>query len=386
MMHAPMTDAELDYIETCRRFADEVIAPAVRRYDELNRFPAEIHETAAKWGLSYAGFDPEHGGRGLSHLTLAHAGLEMAQVCAPITFTLAFDLGSLRPVLIAGSTEQRQRWVTDLIARGGHASWCMTEPDSSGSDLLSMATRATRVDGGWVLEGHKCMVGMGTVAEVFFVLAEAFDGDRHIGPTIFAVPRGPGVEVDPNPPKIGFRCLPTPDIKFRGARVGDDAVIGGVGRGLSVLLDSLAYMRLGGGVVILGIVRGALLEVAPWLAERRVYGDRRLGDESHVQVTVGRLLARLKAAESLLFECAAALDAGDAPVESLTALKLVAADLAIDATSAAAQLWGWRGVREDYDATKRLRDARQTSIYEGTSEVLAMNLYRTWADALEDAP
>lgn len=385
-MSRPLTDAEQAYVDTCRRFAHEVIAPQARLWDAENRFPDAVHEAAEAWGITRAGFAPEDGGLGLSHLAMAHAGHAMARVCAPTTFTLAFDLGALRPVIVAGTPSQRQRLVRDLLAAGGHASWCMTEPHLSGSNLLRFDTRAERRDDGWVLEGDKCMVGMGTEARVFFVLAEAFDGETRLGPTIFAVPRGPGVEVSPNPPKIGFRCLPTPDVVFRGARVDDEAVIGGVGRGLPVLLDSLDYMRLGGAVVILGLARGALDDLGPWLDDREVYGGQRLGDTSHVQITVGRLLARLQAAEALLWQAAEDLDAGRPTATTLAAVKLVAADLALECTQTASQLWGWRGLREDHTATRRLRDARQTSIYEGTSEVQAMNVYRSWAQerAAED--
>ncbi|MCK6551911.1 acyl-CoA/acyl-ACP dehydrogenase [Myxococcota bacterium] len=381
MSRRVLSREERTFVDDCRRFARDVIAPDVRRWDEANTFPVDVHVEAAKWRIPYAGFAIEDGGRGLSHRALAEAGLEMARVCAPTTFTLAFDHGSLRPVIVGGTAAQRQRWVRDLIARGGHASWCMTEPRRSGSNLLAIDARAERVTGGWVIDAEKCMVGMGTVAEVFFVFAEAFDGGRRLGPTIFAVPRAAGVEVSANPPKIGFRCLPTPDVVLKSVFVDDDAVIGRPGGGLPVLLDSLDYMRLGGGVVILGIVRGALDDLAPWLEERELYGDQRLGDTSHVQITIGRLLARLTAAEGLLFEAAEALDDGRPCRELLTSVKILAADLAIETTHTAAQLWGWRGVREDYSATKRLRDARQTSIYEGTTEVLAMNLYRSWAAA-----
>jgi alkylation response protein AidB-like acyl-CoA dehydrogenase len=376
-----MTDDDRAFVEDCRRFAADVLAPNTRRWDEANAFPVEAHDEARRRGIAYAGLPRELGGRGVSHEGLVRGGLEMARVCAPATFTLAFPHGSLRPLLVAGTTAQRDRWVRDLVADGGHASWCMTEPDRAGSNLLSIGARAVRVDGGFRIDGHKVMVGMGTVARVFFVLTEAWDGDRRLGPTIFAVPRGPGVHVGENPPKIGFRCLPTPDVRFEGVVVPPDAVVGGVGGGVPVLLDSLDTMRLGGGVVILGLVKGALDDARPWLHEREIYGGQRLSDASHVQILLGRLLGRLEAAEALLIAVARDLDAGRRVGRQLAALKLVASDLAIEATSEVAQLWGWRGVREDHSATRRLRDARQTSIYEGTNEVLAMNLFRAWSDA-----
>ena len=376
-----MTLSPDDYIARCRRFAREVILPHRDRHDADRSFPTAVHEAAHAAGLIHVGFPPEHGGAGLSHRTMVLGGLEMARVCAPITFTLAFNHGALRPAMIAGTDAQRQRLVTDLLAAGGYASWCMTEPDVAGSNLLAIRTRAVRVPGGWELTGHKCMVGMGTQASVFFVLADAVDSGQRLGPTLFAVPRGPGVTVGENTHKLGFRCLPTPDVIFDGAPLTDDAIIGQPGGGVPVLLDSLDYMRLGGGVVTLGLALGALDDVRPWLADREVYGGARLGDESYVQVTVGRLLARVDAVRGLLLQVADALDAGRPCAREASALKLLAADLALDATSQATQLHGWRGIDGRYPAEKRLRDARQTSIYEGTSEIQAMNLFRTWASA-----
>ncbi len=368
-----------DYVARCERFAVDVIAGSWRADDAANAFPAEVHRAARAAGLLDAGFAVELGGQGLSHRELAEGGLAMARVCAPTTFTMGFNHGALRPVLAAGTEEQQRRFVADVLARGGYASWCMTEPAVSGTNLLAIQTRDERVAGGWAVTGHKCMTGNGTASELYLVLANAWDAGQPLGPTIFAVPRGPGVAVGDNTDKLGFRCLPTPDVVFDGAHVDEGSVIGGVGGGFPVLLDSLDYMRFGGGIVVLGLAEGALLDVLPWLDERETWGGVRLADESHVQVTLGRLLARLRAAKGLLMGVADALDAGAPCSEDAAALKLLAADLAIDATAAVMQLFGWRGIDGRFAAQKRFRDARQTSIYEGTSEVQAMNLFRAWA-------
>lgn len=367
------------YAARCEQFATEVIADCWRADDAANAFPAAVHAAAREAGLLDAGFAPELGGQGVSHRELAAGGLAMARVCAPTTFTMGFNHGALRPVLAAGTEAQRGRFVAEVLARGGYASWCMTEPGVSGTNLLGIETRAVRSADGWVLTGHKCMVGNGTASELYFVLADAWEAGQRLGPTIFAVPRGDGVEVGENTDKLGFRCLPTPDVRLSGAVVDDECVIGGVGGGFPVLLDSLDYMRFGGGVVVLGLAEGALLDVLPWLDERETWGGVRLADESHVQVTLGRLLARLRAAKGLLMRVADALDAGAPCSEDAAALKLLAADVAIDATAAVMQLFGWRGIDGRFAAQKRFRDARQTSIYEGTSEVQAMNLFRVWA-------
>jgi alkylation response protein AidB-like acyl-CoA dehydrogenase len=368
------------YVARCAAFATEVIAPNFRRYDEDNAFPALIHEAARVKGILNVALPRDLGGQGLGFLTMARGGRLMARVCAPATFTLGFNHGSLRPVLWAGSDGQKDRFVRRLLARGGYASWCMTEQDVSGSNLMAVRTRAERTSAGWVITGDKCMTGNGAVASVFLVLADAWDGDRRLGPTIFAVekdesPSG-SVVVSANTDKLGFRCLTTVEVSFRAVEVDDGCVIGAVGEGLPVLVDSLDFMRFGGGVVILGLVEGALLDLMPWLEDREIYGGLRLVDDSHMQVVLGRLVAEAIALEGLLERVAIALDEGRPVSREANALKLLGADLALRATAEVMQAWGWRGIDGRFDAQKRFRDARQTSIYEGTNEVLAMNQFR----------
>lgn len=379
-----------DYVARCGVFAREVIAPLYRRYDAENVFPAAIHDEARARGLLNAAFPTDLGGQGLSFSTLARGGRLMARVCAPTTFSMGFNHGSLRPVMYCGTSEQRQVFVRDLLARGGYASWCMTEAGVSGSNLMGITTRAERTARGWVITGDKVMTGNGAVADLFFVLADAWDGGRRFGPTVFAVPRGEGVVVSDNHDKLGFRCLTTVDVSCRAVEVPDTHVIGEVGGGLPVIVDSLDFMRFGGGIVILGLIEGALLDVLPWLEEREVYGGVRLVDDSHVQITYGRLLAEARAVERLLFDVADALDEGrPVPTETAT-LKLLGSDLALRVTATAMETWGWRGVDGRFDAQKRFRDARQTSIYEGTNDILAMNVFRAFlreqrANRVDDA-
>lgn len=368
-----MTDA--DYVAACERFARDVLAPRVTTLDQAAVFAADAHKLAESARLRHAGLPKSVGGMGVTHRALVAGGIQLAVVCAPTAFSLGFNHGTLRPLLQSG----RHDHVKSLVERGTLVSWCMTEPNVSGSNLLGVRTRADRVPGGWRLNGHKCMVGNGTAAGLFLVLAQAFDDGDALGPTLLSVPVSEGVEVGENTQKLGFRCLPTPDVHFHNVFVPSSEVLGTPGGGLPLLLDSLDYMRLGGGIVTVGLSRGALGDVLPWLREREVYGGRRLVDESYVQVTLGRLLARLRAVETLLYTVADALDAGRSATQDAAALKLLGADLAINTTDTTVQLMGWRGIDARWPAEKRQRDARQAAIYEGTSEVQAMNLFRAWS-------
>ena len=366
----------LAWKETCRAFAQEVIAPRARRYDQENAHPAEVVALARQRGLMDVAFPVELGGRGLSLLHVAVGGEELAAACAPTAFVLGFNHGALRPLVQAGTPEQRQVFVRDLLRQGGHASLCLTEPEAAGSNLLQVRTVAREREGGWALSGEKCMVGNGTVAGLFLVLAETEDRQgRRRGPSFFAVPRGPGVEVGPNTDKLGFRCVTTPTVRFQEAALGPEHLVGGVGQAEAVLLDTLDFIRFGGAAVILGIVVGGLRELVPWLEERRV-GDEPLVGKGDVQQALGQLLAEVQAVRGLMWRAARLLDQGqDCALETASA-KLLASELAVRASGQFVQWLGWRGVDAAWPAEKRLRDARATTIYEGTSQVQRLNLAR----------
>lgn len=376
-MWATLSPELLTLKERCRAFARDVIAPARDRHDRDNTHPADVLAAAHEHGLMDLAMPTELGGQGLSLLHVAVAGEELAAACAPTAFVMGFNHGALRPIVRAGTPEQRQRLVKELLARRGHASLCMTEPQGSGSNLLQVRATARAVDGGYRLSGEKCMVGNGTVSELFLVLAEAEDArGRRRGLTFFAVTRGPGVEVGENIDKVGFRCLTTPTIRFRDVVVAEEDVIGGVGEAEAVLLDTLDYMRLGGAPVILGLTVGGLRDVLPWLEERRVAPDDALITKGEVQQLLGGIMAEVQAVRGLMWRAAELVDRGQPCSLETASTKLLASELAVRATHEFVQLMGWRGLDARWPAVKRWRDARATTIYEGTSEVQRLNLGR----------
>jgi alkylation response protein AidB-like acyl-CoA dehydrogenase len=377
-----LTELEREWKARCRRFADEVIAPHALEYDAQNAFPRAVHEAAYAAGLMNVGFAEELGGLGYSHRALAVGGEELAAACAPTAFTMGFNHGALRPVLAAGTSEQRQVFVRDLLARRGYASLCMTEPAASGSNLLALATRALRSERGWVLSGTKCMVGNGCDASLYVVMANAIVDGRAQGLSFFVVPRGEGVEVSENVDKVGFRCLTTPTIQFQGVEVPHEHLLGAPGDAEAILADALDYMRFGGGSVILGLVVGALRSVLPWIEDRKlVYGEP-LALKSHVQLLLGELYTELRLTRLQLWHAAEKLDRGERASLETAMVKLAASRLAVRATNEIIQLFGWRGVVQDYGLAKRARDARVTTIYEGTSEIQLLNIYRELRESL----
>jgi len=381
MMWDQLTDDERAWKARCRAFAADVIAPRAAAHDRGNTFAADVHDAAHAAGLMNVCIPAALGGQGAGHRFLAVGGEELAAACAPIAFSLGFNHGALRPIIAFGSEPQR-RLVRELVADRGYASICMTEAASSGSSLARIRSRAVRRGDRWVLTAAKQMIGNGTVARLYVVLASAIVDGHDRGPTFFIVPRGPGVRVGENPEKIGFRALPTPPVDFEAVEVPDEQRIGAIGGAEAVLVDSLDFMRFGGGCVLLGLVTGALREVMPWL-ESRVVGDgETLVEKSHVQLLLGDLFGELRALRALLWQTAEQLDAGRRCSIETAIVKLRASRLAERATSEIAQLLGWRGIDAAYGAEKRMRDARVTTVYEGTTEVQRLNLFAELRRAL----
>ncbi len=372
-----LTPEERQWKQTCRTFAAEVIEPEFRRYDRDNCFPRTIVDSAHDAGLMNVGFARALGGRGLSHRSMVVGGEELAAVCSPTAFAMGFNHGALQPILHAGTDDQKQRLVRDLIFRRGNAAICLTEAATSGSNLMGLHCRATRNGSGWLLSGSKVMVGNGCDADLFVVLADAVGH----GLTFFAVPRGPRVQVGPNTDKLGFRCVTTPTVSFEEVEVPDDDRIGEIGGAEKILLRTLDYIRFGGSAVILGIVVGALREALPWLSDRRVGLGEPLITKSHVQLELAEIYTGIRSVRHLMWRAADLLDQGARCSLETSMAKLSASRLAVAATNTLLQMYGWRGIDNQYGIHKRLRDARVTTIYEGTSELQLLNIFRELSQA-----
>jgi alkylation response protein AidB-like acyl-CoA dehydrogenase len=377
-----LTDSEREWREKCRVFAREVIEPNYREYDESNSFPEKIYSAAHAQDMTSFALPEELGGLGYSKRAMIISAEDMASVCGPSTFCIGFNHGSLRPVLRAGNSEQKQAFVRDAIAKDLHVSLCLTESAQSASSLLTIKTRADKTDRGWEITGNKVMTGNGCVADLFLVLANAYVDGVMRGPTFFAVPKSDAVHVGPNSDKIGFRCVSTPAIEIDGAEVSDDHRIGELGYAPEILLDVMAHMRISGAVVMLGIVVGAIRAVMPWVESRTVAAGDPLANLSHIQLQLGDAMAEVLAIRRMIWHAADIFDAGGNPLIETAVAKLKASELAIRATGDIVQMYGWRGIDNEYAIQKRYRDARVTSIFEGTNEILRVNLFREYQKVL----
>ena len=380
-----LTSDEKLWQQRCRTFAQEVVAPQQAQCDREARFPHETHRRAHDEGLIDVDIPEDLGGRGVSPRRVMLWAEEVGRVCAPTALSLAITSAALQPILQGGTSEQKQVFIRNTLNRRDYASLCFTEPNQSGSALFEAQTRAVRTDDGWVIDGEKCMVGNAPHASLFIVFAQTIIGGDKTGYSLFAVPRGDGVRVDPDEVKIGFRCLPTPTVHFEQVRVPNESLIGEPGVALTLLPRVFAQNRFVSAAAILGITVGALEEVLPWAEKRQITPRERLIEKSHVRVALGDLYTEVWAVRCMIAQIAEALADGRDCSTLSTMAKLRASQLAVRATNETIQMFGWRGLTAMSGIEKRLRDARMTTVYAGTTEVHQLNIFNTMVqDFLSD--
>ncbi len=354
-----------------RDLAVERIAPRAAEIDETGEFPADVRALLAEHDVLGIPFTAEYGGVSGSALTLTLAIEEISKVCVNSSLILAVQsLGSL-PIVLAGTPEQKRRFLPPL-ARGEHlAAYALTEP-GSGSDAAGMRMRAVRQADGYVLKGSKTFITGGGVADVVTVFArtDADGGDNahHIG--AFVVEKGtPGFRVGKLEKKMGIRGSPTAQLFFEDCRVPLENRLGEEGEGFRLAMRVLDHSRPGIGAQALGIAEGALDQALRYARQRRQFGQA-IAEFQGIQFMLADMAAQIEAARGLVYHAAALLDAGAPGVTKFSSMaKLFASDAAMRVTTDAVQIFGGYGYMRDYPVERMMRDAKITQIYEGTNQI-----------------
>ncbi|MFY9579710.1 MAG: acyl-CoA dehydrogenase family protein, partial [Gaiellaceae bacterium] len=276
-----------------------------------------------------------------------------------------------------GSVAQKERWLPPLCrSRPPACAVAITEPDA-GSDAAAITTRATRTEGGYVIDGHKKFIGNAPVANVCIVFATVAPGTRSKGITAFVVEKGdPGFVVGPRLPKLGSRCFPAGELTFEECFVPDDRRLGEEGDGFRGLMHVFDWARVQLAANSLGIGRAALEHAVGYARERRAF-DRPIHEFQAVSFRLADAKLRLDQARLLMQHAAELADAG-APFSTEAAMaKLAASEAAWFATWAAAQTLAGAGYVRDSPVQKWLRDAKLDEIWDGTSDIMRLLIARS---------
>ena len=375
MIGFALTDEQKALQDTARRFARAEIAPVAAKLDREERFPREICEKAFELGLVNLTLPAELGGPGLSHVEQVLVQEEIAAGCVAVATTLVANDLALLPILLAGSDEQKDRLLRPFTERLRFASFCLTEP-GAGSDAAGITTRARRDGDDYVLEGTKCFITNGGVADQLTVFATVDPKLGRKGISCFVVEgRPPGLTVAKKEEKMGQRASETVMLHFDGVRVPARNRVGAEGDGFGIAMATLDNSRPLTAIFAVGIARAALEHAVAYARERRQFG-RPIAELQGVQFMLADMASDVEAARLLTWKAAWLLDAGQRNTLVSSHAKRFAADMAMRATTDAVQIFGGYGYSREYPVEKLMRDAKLIQIYEGTSQIQRLVIAR----------
>lgn len=363
-----LSPEQLSLVVEARRFAENEIRPRAAELDESASFPLQIIEQAYSLGLINFIQQEDDGGTGLSVLDACLVLEELARGCAGVTTSLVANDLALTPIRLRGSAEQRKRFIAGLIEQRQLASFCLTEP-GAGSDAAGLATTYRREGDHFIISGSKQWISNGGHATQFTVFATSDRSLRHKGISCLVVPSNtPGISVGKHENKLGQRCSNTVAITFDNVRVPVDNLIGTEGEGFRIAMETLDWSRPITAIMAVGIARAAFEYARDYSLERNQF-NQPIASFQAIQFMLADMATAVDAARLLTLRSAALIDAGrNATVESSMA-KRFAADIAMENTINAVQIYGGYGYTKDYPVEKLMRDAKLMQIYEGTSQI-----------------
>ncbi len=359
-----------------RDFADRELAPRAREVDEREEFDWPNWEGMARLGLTGIGIDPQYGGSGGGYRQLAIAAAEIARGDAAASTGLIAHLSlGTTTIYRFGNEEQKQRFVPSLASGQGVAAWALTEP-GGGSDAAALQTSAVQRDGVWFLNGSKLFITNADVAESIVVFATQDRGLGHRGISAFVVPRGaPGMQINQMHGKMGMRASSTNEVVFQDTPVPAENLLGEAGRGFRYAMEILDSSRITIAAQCVGIGQAALEEAVRYAQQRESFG-RPIAQHQAIQFKLADMATAVYAARATTMQAATLKDAGLPYINEASMAKLIASEMCVNVTSQAVQVHGGYGYFKDAPVERLFRDARVTTIYEGTSEVQRLLIAR----------
>src|SRR5579884_3504660 len=367
-MDFQLSDEQQLIRQTARAFGDAEIAPYAADWDRAETIDRGIVGKLASVGFLAAALPEEHGGMGLSMADYALVVEELGRADSNVRGIVSVSNGLYgKTVARWGNDEQRARLLPPLA--GGEALGCyaLTEP-GAGSDPAGLQTRAQRDGDGWRLSGQKIFITLGSWASWALVFARTGEsGPRGI--TCFAVSTdADGFEARPITGKLGLRAQDTAELFLDGVRVAPGDVVGEVGGGFKVAMSALDHGRISLGAGCVGIAQGCLDASIAYTRQRSQFG-RSVASFQLVQELLADIAVETEAARLLVWRAAATADRGERHTVEASYAKYFASEVAVRAANAAVQAHGGYGYVDEYPVGKYLRDARVTTLYEGTSQI-----------------
>ena len=353
---------------TAREFLEREVVPHARDWDRSETMDRGIVGKLAEIGFLGASLPAEHGGMGLDTISYCLVMEELGRADSSVRGIVSVQNGLVGKTVARWATdEQRSEWLPRLASGEALGCYALTEP-GSGSDPASLTTKAERDGDDWLLTGSKIFITLGTWAELALVFARSGEeGARGI--TCFLVPTGSeGFEARPIKGKLGLRAQDTGELFLEQVRVPDSARLGAEGEGFKVAMSALDNGRISLAAGCVGIAQGCLDASVGYAQERTQFGKPIAGFQL-VQELLADISVEADAARLLTWRAAALADRGERHTLESSVAKYYASEVSVRAANAAVQVHGGYGYVDEYPVGKYLRDARVTTLYEGTSQV-----------------
>ncbi len=378
-MAVQIRDEEQMMVDVVRDLAREKVAPRAAQIDAQGEFPWDMKELLASQGILAMPFPEEYGGLGSSEVSILRVIEELARACATTALILCVQqLGAL-PILLAGTEEQKQRFIPKLASGEWLAAYGLTEP-GSGSDAGAMRTHAVRKGDTYVINGLKHFITNAGIAHINTVFAMTTDenGQKKISAFVVESDR-PGFRMGKIENKMGIRGSQTGELVFEDCVIPVANRLGEESEGFKIALKTLDRTRPGIAAQALGIAQGALDEAVKF-AKQRVQFGKPIIENQAIQFMLADMDIQVEAARRLVYHAGELMDAGAPRFSRESAIaKTFASDMAISVTNDAIQVLGGYGYMKEFPVERMMRDAKITQIYEGTNQIQRMVIARELA-------
>ncbi|MDQ3935786.1 MAG: acyl-CoA dehydrogenase family protein [Actinomycetota bacterium] len=368
-MEFELTDEQKLIRETARDFADREIIPVARDNDRNERFDLDLVKKLGDMGYLGPIVAEEYGGRGLDYRTYGLIVEEIGRGDSSARTVVSVQTSLVcSSIQRWGSEDQKHEWLPRLCSGEILGCFGLTEPDT-GSDAANLKTRAEKTDGGWRISGQKQWISMGNYAKVALIFAQTDPEQKHRGLAAFLVPTdSDGFSASSIHGKLGLRASDTAELSLDSVEVGDEALLGEVGEGFKVAMSALDSGRFSVAAGCVGICQGCVNASVDYAKERKQF-DRPIASFQLVQAMLADMIVDTEAARGLVWRSGWLKDTGKPNTTETSVAKLFATEAAVRTANTAIQVHGGSGYVDDHPVERYLRDARVTTLYEGTSQI-----------------
>jgi len=360
-----------------REFAKRELLPVAAEYDRSGDVPWPVIKKAWEVGFLNMGVPEEYGGGGQGILSGCLVSEELAAACAGISATLALTDLACTPIILAGTAEQKERWLRPVCREMKMVAFCVTEPEA-GSDVAALTTTARRDGDSYILNGSKQFITNASIADYFIVFAATDKKKGHKGLSAFVVERtAPGLAVGKKEDKMGQRASDTASVSFSDVVVAAANRLGAEGDGFRLIMQTFNRSRPGVAAAAVGLGRSAMEHALQYAKTRVQFGVPIILHQS-ISFMLADMQKDLDAARLLAWRAAWLADAGEKNSREAAMAKAFAADVAMRVTTEAVQIFGGYGYSREYPVEKLMRDAKVMQIYEGTAQIQRLLIAKTF--------